>query len=37
VRENTVELNQRPDKIIETAGDTLQQFPEEERKLAFKW
>jgi Holliday junction resolvase len=37
VRENTVELNQRPDKIIETAGDTLQQFPEDERKLAFKW
>lgn len=37
VRDNTVELNQRPDKIIETAGDTLQQFPEEERKLAFKW
>jgi hypothetical protein len=37
VRDNTVELNQRPDKIIETAGDTLQHFPEEERKLAFKW
>lgn len=37
VRDNTVELKQRPDKIIETAGDTLRQFPEEEQKLAFKW
>ena len=37
VRENTVELKQRPDKIIDTAGDTLQQFPEEEQRLAFKW
>jgi hypothetical protein len=32
VRENTVELTQRPDKIIEAAGAVLQQFPEEEQK-----
>ena len=37
VRRNTVELKQRPDKIIDTAGDTLKQFPQEEQKLAFKW
>ncbi len=32
VRETTVELTQRPDKVIEAAGAVLQQFPEEEQK-----
>jgi len=32
VREYTVELTQRPDKIIEAAGAVLQQLPEEEQK-----
>ncbi len=32
VRELTVELTQRPDRIIEAAGAVLRQFPEEEQK-----
>jgi hypothetical protein len=32
VREQTVELTQRPDKIIEAAGSVLHQFPEAEQK-----
>lgn len=32
VREQSVELTQRPDKIIEEAGAVLRQFPEEEQK-----
>jgi hypothetical protein len=32
VRQATVELTQRPDKVIEAAGGVLQQFPEDEQK-----
>jgi len=32
VRDNTVELTQRPDRILEAAGAVLRQFPEEEQK-----
>lgn len=32
VRAASVELSQRPDKVIEAAGAVLQQFPEEEQK-----
>jgi hypothetical protein len=32
VRELTVELTQRPDRILESAGQVLRQFPEEEQK-----
>jgi hypothetical protein len=35
VREQTVELTQRPDKIIAAAGAVLQQFPEEEQKSSI--
>ena len=32
VRDLTVELTQRPDRVIEAAGAVLRQFPEEEQK-----
>jgi hypothetical protein len=35
VREATVELAQRPDRIIEAAGAVLRQFPEEEQKATI--
>ena len=35
VRERTVELTQRPDRIIEAAGTVLRQFPEEEQKSSI--
>lgn len=35
VRERTVELTQRPDRIIEAAGAVLRQFPEEEQKSSI--
>lgn len=35
VRDRTVELTQRPDRIMEAAGKVLQQYPEEERKVSM--
>jgi hypothetical protein len=35
VRTSTVELTQRPDRVIEAAGATLQQFPEAEQKTSI--
>ena len=37
VRENTVELRQKPENIIKVAEATLADFPPEERRLALKW
>jgi hypothetical protein len=38
VRDNSVELMQRPDKIIKAAGDTFRRFHESEQtKSVFKF